>query len=89
MTKHTIGLKIIILAKEKDGFFVEEQLDDFTKLINEIITTNYDLRDPGGAENTSQADSCKIRRITELSSQMTGKARQGRVIFLKCVVTTG
>lgn len=89
VTKHIIGLKIILLAEEKDGFDVEEVLDDFTKLINEILEANYDLRDPGGAESTSQADSCKITRITEMSSQITGKARQGRNIFLKVVVTTG
>ena len=89
MTKHTIGLKIIILAKEKDGFFVEEQLDDFTKLVNEIITANYDLRDPGGAEATSVVDSCIVKRVTELSPQMTGRGRQGRVISLKCIATTG
>ena len=89
VTKHTIGLRIILLSQEKTGFFVEEVLDDFVKLINEIIEISYDLRDPGGAENTSLADSCKITRVTEISPQMTGKGRQGRIISLKCVVTTG
>ena len=89
VTTHTLGLKIILLAQEKDGFKVEEVLDDFVKLINEEITENYDLRDPGGLESTSVADSCIVKRVTELSPAMTGKSRQGRNIFLKCVVTTG
>lgn len=88
-TEHTLGLKIILLAEEKDGFDVEEVLDDFVKLITEEITENYDLRDPGGAENTSVVDSCIVKRVMELSPAMAGRARQGRIITLKAVVTTG
>ncbi len=88
-TKHNISLKILLLAQEKDGFKVEEVLDDFVKLINEEITENYDLRQPAGAESTSVADSCIIRRVTEMGAAMTGKSRQGRIISLKCLVTTG
>ena len=87
--QHTLGLKIILLAQEKTGYFVEEVLDDFVKLITEEITENFDLRDPGGAEATRVADGCFVKRVTELSPQMTGKGRQGRVIFLKCEVVTG
>jgi len=88
-TKHNISLRILLLTQKKDGFKVEEVLDDFVKLINEEITENYDLRQPGGAESTSVADSCIVRRVTEMSGQMTGTYRQGRIISLKCLVTTG
>ena len=85
---HTLSLKIILLAQEKDGFDVEEVLDDFVKIINEEISGNHELHNPvGGADPL--ADYCYVRRVAELSSQMTGKSRQGRVISLKCVVTTG
>ncbi len=88
ITEHTIGLKIILLAQEGRGALVEEVLDDFVKLITEEITENFDLRTPAGAESTSVADKCVVTRVEELSSRMSGKARQGRVIHLTCKVTT-
>ena len=89
LTKHTIGIKIILLAQEKSGYAVEEILDDFVKLINQDITANFDLRTPGGAESTSVTISCKLSKVSELSSTMTGKFRQGRVVTLTLVVVSG
>ena len=88
VTEHTLGLRIIIMAEEKDGFKVEEVLDDFVKLIAEKITENFELQNPSSGADP-KADSCRISQITELSTAMTGQSRQGRIISLKCVVTTG
>jgi len=86
--EHTLRFKIILLEDAKDGPKAEEILDDFVKLINEDITENYDLRDPGGLESTSVADSCVIEQVSELSN-LAGLAKAGRIIKLKAIVTTG
>ncbi len=87
-TTHTLHFKIILLADAKDGPKAEEILDDFVKLINEIITANYDLRDPGGAENTSVVDSCVVQQVLEFPN-LAGLAKAGRIIKLKAIATTG
>ena len=87
-TTHTLHFKLILLADGKDGPKAEEILDDFVKLINEIITENYDLRDPGGAENTSVVDSCVVTQVMEIPN-LAGLAKAGRVIKLKAIATTG
>lgn len=88
-TEHDIGLRLILLDDAKDGPKAEEKLDDFVKLINEIITENYDLRDPGGLESTSVADSCVVSQITEIDPRFIGTERSGRIIRLRLKVTTG
>lgn len=87
--EHTMHFRIILIDDAKDGPKTEEKLDDFVKLINETITENYDLRDPGGAEGTSVVDNCTVIQVTELSPSLAGKDRSGRVIRLRAVVTTG
>ena len=89
VTVHTINLRVIIIADEKDGFKAEEVLDDFVKLIKEDIQENYDLRTPGGAESTSVADSCVVTGVSVLDSTITGRHRQGQIISLRVIVTTG
>jgi len=88
-TEHTLRFRIILIDDAKDGPKAEEKLDDFVKLINEDITENYDLRQPGGAESTSVSDSCVVEQVSELNPAFTGLFRSGRVIKLKAVVTTG
>ena len=85
---HTLFFKIIVMAQEKDGFKVEEVLDDFVKLINQNITANHHLLDPAAA-NDPLVDSCIVKQVRELDSNMTGLDRQGRIIILKAVKTTG
>jgi len=87
-TEHTLHFRLILLADGKDGPKAEEILDDFVKLINEIITENYDLRDPGGAENTSVVDSCVVQQVSEIPN-LAGLAKAGRIIKLKAIATTG
>ncbi len=85
---HTLRFKIILMDDAKDGPKAEEILDDFVQLINQTITENYDLRQPGGLESTSVADSCVVEQVSELNPSFTGLAKSGRVIRLKCVVTS-
>ena len=85
---HQLNFKIILVAEEKDGFKVEEVLDDFVKLINQDLTANYDLRDPSSGL-TPLVDSSKITSVEELDTAITGLARQGRIIRLRCVKATG
>lgn len=86
--EHTFHFKIILMDDAKDGPKTEEKLDDFVQLIQQTIIENYDLRDPGGAESTSVADSCVVQQVLELNTQMMGKERSGRIIRLKVVVTS-
>lgn len=86
--EHQINFKIILMAQEKDGFKTEEVLDDFVKLINQSITENYELNDPATGLSPL-ADSCYPSRVVELGRVFTGLSLSGRVISLKCVVTTG
>ncbi len=89
VTEHTMNFKIIIMIEQKDGFDAEEVLDDFVKLIKQDITANYDLRDPGGAESTSVADSCEVRQVSQLDPVTVGRKRHGQIISLRVMVTTG
>ncbi len=83
--EHTIRLKIILLAEEKDGFDVEEVIDDFVKLILEDIEEDIQLKDGGNPI----CDSCIPERIYDLSTTQKGYSRQGRIITLKILKTTG
>ena len=85
---HTLFFKIILIAKEKDGFKVEEVLDDFVKLINQDITANRRLKDPAAA-NDPLVDSCIVQQVRELDTSLTGLDRQGRIVILKAVKVTG
>jgi len=85
--QHQLNFKIILIAQEKDGFKVEEVLDDFVKLINQDLTANYDLRDPSSGL-TPLVDSSRITGVVELDTSITGLSRQGRTITLRCVKTT-
>ena len=78
---HTIRFKIILLAEEKDGHDVEEVLDDFMKLILQDIEEDVNLN--------GNVDLCVPERLYNLSASQIGFARQGRVITLKCLKTTG
>jgi len=85
--QHQLNFKIILMAQEKDGFKVEEVLNDFVKLINQDLTANYDLRDPSSGL-TPLVDSSRITGVVELDTAITGLSRQGRTITLRCVKTT-
>jgi len=85
--EHNLHFRIILLAQKKDGFKVEEQLDDFVQLIGQTITENYELNNPvGGADPL--ADSCRILQVSELNSAQTGLDKQGRIIRLLCLKTS-
>jgi len=86
--EHTFHLKIILIDDAKDGPKAEEKLDDFVQLIQQTIIENYDLRDPGGAEGTSVADSCVVDQVAELNPSFAGTERSGRVVRLKVEVTS-
>lgn len=83
--EHTVRFRIIIISDKKDGATVEKQLDDFTKMILEDIESDVTLKNGG----SPICDLCVPERIYELDQSLSGHTRQGRVITLKCLKTTG
>ncbi len=85
--QYDLRINIIFVVEEKDGPDTEEGIDDFTKLIIDKIEANYDLRDDGGAESTSKANSSQVISIQDLPQMFKGDRVMGRVIKFKVMVT--
>jgi len=81
-----IRLLIYMVVEAKDGPKTEEDIDDFTKSIVELLDNNYDLREPGGLESTRLAEASEIIAITDLPAMFKGDRVKGRVIRLKVIV---
>jgi len=88
VNEYTYGFAVYLILAEGDGPRVEERLDDFVQLIDQTITENSDLRDPGGAESTRVVDECWVSNVQELGPAFQGLAMSGRVIRIKAIVTT-
>jgi len=85
--QYDLRINIIFVVEEKNGPDTEEGIDDFTKLIIDKIEGNYDLRDNGGAESTSKADSSQVISIQDLPQMFKGDRVMGRVIKFRVMVT--
>ena len=86
-TEYEMFYRIIFAVEAKDGPKTEEDLDDFTKSIITQLQTNWDLRNPGGAEGTRLADKSEVIQISNLPQQFTGDRVQGRAIRFKITST--
>jgi len=79
--EHTMFFRIILIAQRKRGSTVEEVIDDFVKLIKQEITEDYNL----GAT----VDSCIVQQVRDLETSLVGHDRQGQVVILKAVASSG
>jgi len=85
--EYDLRINCIFVVEAKSGPATEEDIDDFTKLIIDKIEGNYDLRDNGGAESTSKANSSQVISIQDLPAMFKGDRVMGRVIKFKIMVT--
>lgn len=81
-----LRIKIVMVVEAKDGIKGEEDLDDFTKAVIEKLQANYDLRTPGGAENTRVAEKSELKQIMDLPAQYKGDRVLGRSLHYSITV---
>jgi len=83
-TIHTLKFLIIFVVDGKDGPKAEENSDDFTKLIKEVIKENYRFEDPANPNTDDLVDRAWPERVDTLNRDLVGSNILGRVISVEC-----
>ncbi|MCH9657214.1 hypothetical protein K0U27_00730 [archaeon] len=87
--KHTIRYAIGFVVQGKDSEEAERIQDGIEKLLFELFNENEQLTDPSSG-NDPLVDFSLTESVNELNfSALKGADKQGRILVLKCVVTTG
>jgi hypothetical protein len=82
-TQHIYKIRIIFFDQAEDGQEVEKTLDEFYKIINEVLKENYQLNQ---VQNTTYAFARTGHSFN--FGEFEGKAIDGRVIVLSVEVHT-
>jgi len=85
--ENNVNFLLIYVADGKDGQTTEQNLDDFTKLLTEVLEENYDLRNPSDGTDSKVARSW-VGQWAELNSELVGESVQGRVLRFRTVAYT-
>ncbi len=82
MLEHTCRYLIQFVMKAETGRACELKLDNMQQKIMKLLDENQDI--------TGTVDESIVERVTVLRpTQIQGKTKQGRIITLKAVITTG
>ena len=81
---HTIDFEIHVIVNGKSSQAVEEKLDDFRKLIYEVIEENNQLKNPSTGLDPVVATSWPMR----LRHEGRGTLRQEHIITLHCIAVS-
>jgi len=81
---HTLDFEIHVIVNGKSAQAVEEKLDDFRKLIYEVIEENNQLKNPSTGLDPVVATSWPIR----LRHEGRGTLKQEHIITLHCIAVS-